>query len=54
MLAEYGYRPLVLERGASVDKRQDDVERFYREGVLNVCSNIQFGAVEPEPSRTES
>ncbi len=44
MLAEYGYRPLVLERGASVDKRQDDVERFYREGVLNVCSNIQFGA----------
>ncbi len=44
MLAEYGYRPLVLERGASVDKRRDDVERFYREGVLDVCSNVQFGA----------
>lgn len=44
MLAEYGYRPLVLERGAPIDKRQDDVEKFYREGVLDVCSNIQFGA----------
>ena len=42
-LAEYGYRPIVLERGADVEKRREAVERFYRTGVLE-DSNIQFGA----------
>lgn len=43
MLAREGYRPLLLERGREVHKRLADVERFWREGVLNPCSNVQFG-----------
>jgi len=44
VLAEYGYRPLVLERGAGIDERSRDVFRFHTEGILNTASNIQFGA----------
>ncbi len=44
MLAEQGYRPIVIERGSDVEKRTADVERFSRFGVLNPESNIQFGA----------
>ena len=43
-LAKYGYKPLVLERGGSVSERIESVERFNRDGVLDVDSNIQFGA----------
>lgn len=43
MLAEHGYRPLLLERGAPVEERIQDVERFWEEGVLNPESNVQFG-----------
>lgn len=43
MLAKAGYRPLLLERGKEVHKRREDVERFWREGVLNPGSNVQFG-----------
>lgn len=42
-LAEYGYRPLLIEQGAPVHERQKDVERFWAEGVLNPFSNVQFG-----------
>lgn len=43
LLAEHGYRPLLLERGQDVDTRTADVENFWRTGVLNVRSNVQFG-----------
>lgn len=43
MLAKAGYRPLLLERGREVHKRREDVERFWREGVLDPGSNVQFG-----------
>ncbi len=43
LLAKHGYRPLVLERGRCVEERREDVERFWREGVLNPASNVQFG-----------
>ncbi len=43
-LAEYGYKPLVLERGGSVSDRIAAVERFNNEGILDTESNIQFGA----------
>lgn len=43
-LAEAGYRPLVLERGGSVEERTAEVERFTRDGILSTESNIQFGA----------
>ena len=42
-LCEHGYKPLIFERGAMVDKRVKDVEEFYSSGVLNENSNIQFG-----------
>lgn len=43
LLAKHGYRPLILERGGCVEERQRDVEKFWREGVLNPGSNVQFG-----------
>lgn len=42
-LALHGYRPLLLERGSCVEERQKDVEEFWRTGVLNTASNVQFG-----------
>jgi len=43
-LAEYGYRPVVLERGRDVRRRHVDVlKRFYREGVFDPESNLLFG-----------
>ncbi len=44
LLARYGYRPILIDRGAAVSERERDVERFRRDGVLNPNSNIQFGA----------
>lgn len=43
MLAKHGYRPILLERGKCVEQRREDVERFWREGVLDPTSNVQFG-----------
>ena len=43
MLAEHGYRPVVLERGEDVETRKQDVEAFWRTGVLKPNSNVQFG-----------
>lgn len=43
LLAEKGYRPLVLERGDSMDKRDRAVDVFFSGGPLDVESNIQFG-----------
>ena len=44
LLAKNGYRPIVIERGASVKQRTADVEFFFKSGILNPESNIQFGA----------
>ncbi|MCI8864459.1 MAG: NAD(P)-binding protein [Lachnospiraceae bacterium] len=43
MLARYGYRPLLLERGEDVDARQRKVSRFWETGILDPNSNVQFG-----------
>lgn len=43
LLAEKGYRPILLERGRDVDKRTADVEAFWQSGKLNPESNVQFG-----------
>ena len=43
LLAEHGYRPILLERGQDVDTRTRDVEQFWQTGVLNTASNVQFG-----------
>ena len=42
-LARAGYRPLVLERGEEADKRMETVNRFWKTGVLDPESNVQFG-----------
>lgn len=44
VLAQRGLNPIVLERGESVDERIESVNRFYKSGILNTESNIQFGA----------
>ena len=42
-LARAGYRPLVLERGEEAEKRRETVDRFWKNGVLDPESNVQFG-----------
>ena len=42
-LARAGLRPLVIERGRPVEQRAQDVENFWRTGVLDPASNVQFG-----------
>lgn len=42
-LAEAGLRPIVLERGREVLQRRKDVSSFWKTGVLNEISNVQFG-----------
>ena len=43
ILAMAGYRPLLFERGKSVDERQEDVDCFLKDGILNPDSNVLFG-----------
>ena len=42
-LARGGYRPLVLERGQEAQKRKETVDSFWKDGVLDPDSNVQFG-----------
>lgn len=42
-LAKAGFRPIVLERGSCVEKRIFDVEAYWKNGILNGESNVQFG-----------
>ena len=43
ILAQSGFRPLVLERGKAVRERTVDTFRMWRQGVLDTESNTQFG-----------
>ena len=43
MLALKGLKPLIIERGADVDKRTEAVEHFWKTGELNTSTNVQFG-----------
>lgn len=43
MLAEAGYKPIVLERGDSMNERIQSVEKFFQTNQLDPESNIQFG-----------
>lgn len=42
-LIEYGQKPLIFERGNTIEERSLDVQRFMREREINAESNIQFG-----------
>ena len=43
VLARCGLRPIILERGRDAVTRQRDVASFWRTGVLDPESNVQFG-----------
>ena len=43
VLAQMGFRPLLLERGKSVRERTKDTFAFWRGGKLRPESNVQFG-----------
>ena len=43
LLSEYGYKPIVLERGARVEDRVKAVEGFWAGGELDPETNVQFG-----------
>src|SRR5574340_1303302 len=43
ILAQMGFRPIILERGKAVRERTKDTFGLWREGKLNPESNVQFG-----------
>lgn len=43
ILAEAGYKPLIIERGEKVEDRIKSVNEFWNTGNLNINSNVQFG-----------
>ena len=43
LLAQYGYRPLVVERGEPIEKRTESVARYWLSGELDETSNVMFG-----------
>ena len=43
LLAQMGFRPIILERGKLVRERTKDTWGFWRRSVLNPESNVQFG-----------
>ncbi len=38
-----GLNPIVLERGKKIEERTADVEKFWKDGILDPSSNVQFG-----------
>jgi uncharacterized protein len=43
ILAQSGFKPIILERGKAVRERTKDTWDFWRKGVLHAESNVQFG-----------
>ena len=43
VLAQMGFRPIILERGKAVRERTKDTFGLWRKSVLNPESNVQFG-----------
>jgi uncharacterized FAD-dependent dehydrogenase len=43
LLAQMGFKPIVLERGKTVRERTRDTWGLWRKGVLHPESNVQFG-----------
>lgn len=43
VLAQMGYKPIILERGKEVRERTKDTFGFWRKKELNTESNVQFG-----------
>ena len=43
LLAQMGFKPIILERGQDVRQRTKDTFGFWRKKILNTESNVQFG-----------
>jgi uncharacterized protein len=43
ILAQMGFRPIILERGKAVRERTKDTWGLWRKNILNPESNVQFG-----------
>lgn len=43
MLAENGFKPIIIERGEKIENRVVTVDKFWQERKLNPNSNVQFG-----------
>ena len=43
ILVEAGLKPVIIERGSEISKRQADVKNFFENKILNTESNVQFG-----------
>ena len=43
ILAQMGFRPIILERGKEVRERTKDTFGLWRKGIFNSESNVQFG-----------
>lgn len=43
LLAQYGYRPLIVERGSEIHKRAEKVNTFWNGGELDPECNVQYG-----------
>ncbi|MEB0039786.1 MULTISPECIES: NAD(P)/FAD-dependent oxidoreductase [unclassified Pseudomonas] len=43
LLAQMGFKPIILERGTEVRQRTKDTFALWRKNVLNPESNVQFG-----------
>jgi len=43
LLAQMGFKPIILERGKEVRERTKDTFGFWRKKILNTESNVQFG-----------
>ena len=43
MLSISGFNPIIIERGEQIEDRIKTVDKFFKEGILNKNSNIQFG-----------
>ena len=50
-LAQCGYKPVILERGASVEERKSIVNTYWEKGKLDTETNVQFGEGRSEERR---
>ena len=43
LLSMNGFKPIIIDRGESIEERVKTVESFWKEGKLNPNSNVSFG-----------
>lgn len=43
LLSRAGLKPLIIERGKKVEQRTEDTLVFFKDGILDTESNVQFG-----------